>query len=662
MIFDEKFYLNLHQLLKLVFTSFFLRHADNCLTNANKCVIILGRNRGVYMNQDLKLIKKKYGEAMMHLCRELFSTILDNSEGLLPEILFETFHPNHFLYDDLVTNDAISRFKEYIYTIYEEQTKNQTESVSESHVVNPVTLMRKAGYTLYECLTEEDIQSFRKYYTFDEALCTFRGGRLNNCYVYFAVKDGAEQLKRSQFHTPNRQDKYGTSILSIQFTRDYSHTLSIKNRYNHTVPNPDATFSNDLDNIIPGLTESFSKYYGMTQQHSNNKFELPYYVRANDGKFYRYNYEINNIYYCSDNIVINQFRVTKLPKEKYLVLDYFILDLVNKQFINPPLYESFHNTIGQIKNISILNNQDKKLVTITPIIGEDIIIELDKYHRIISYQNNNVTTIGIDFLSKNLVLKKITLNNVTVIGNRFLFNNRYLLELSLPKVEYIGNSFLYFNTLITKLELPNVTEIESSFMEASTVTEISMPKLLKIGSDFMTFNKSITEINLPKVIEINANFLGCNQGLKRISLPNVQEIGPHFLEKNIALTTISLPNVEDIGPYFCSDNKIITKVSMPKVRSIGHCFMFDNKNLSSIELPEVLFIGTQFLYCNTNLTKANMPNLRSLGEDALKINSNIRDFYAPELSSKLENHHLRKLVRKSKPKLLKRILNINKRK
>ena len=126
--------------------------------------------------------------------------------------------------------------------------------------------MRQAGYTLYECKSEEDIQKFRKYYTDKEMLCTFTSGnRLRNNYVYFAVKDGADKLKRSDFQNPERQDAYGTSVLSIQFTRDASHTLSIKNRYNHTVDNPDATFSNNLDNIIPGLTNSFAKFYGMRQ-------------------------------------------------------------------------------------------------------------------------------------------------------------------------------------------------------------------------------------------------------------------------------------------------------------------------------------------------------------------------------------------------------------
>ena len=40
------------------------------------------------MIEDLKVIKKKYGEEMMHLCRKFFPTILEN-KGELLNILLE---------------------------------------------------------------------------------------------------------------------------------------------------------------------------------------------------------------------------------------------------------------------------------------------------------------------------------------------------------------------------------------------------------------------------------------------------------------------------------------------------------------------------------------------------------------------------------------------
>ena len=68
------------------------------------------------MNSDLKIIKKKYGEKMMHYCREEFSTILEK-EGLLSELIMTHFNENHNLYDDIVFDDAIYSFKNYIYSL-----------------------------------------------------------------------------------------------------------------------------------------------------------------------------------------------------------------------------------------------------------------------------------------------------------------------------------------------------------------------------------------------------------------------------------------------------------------------------------------------------------------------------------------------------------------
>ena len=55
------------------------------------------------MQYDLKMIKKKYGEKMSHLCRTLFPSILE-TEGLLYSLLESKFHPSKFLYDDIIEN------------------------------------------------------------------------------------------------------------------------------------------------------------------------------------------------------------------------------------------------------------------------------------------------------------------------------------------------------------------------------------------------------------------------------------------------------------------------------------------------------------------------------------------------------------------------------
>lgn len=106
---------------------------------------------------DLKQIKKEYGESMVHLCRELFPIILDN-EGLLYHILSTYFAKSKDLCNDIKNKNKEYEFKEYIYHFYDLEEaieKESTKTVKE--------LLDEARYELFECKTNEDIQKFRKY-------------------------------------------------------------------------------------------------------------------------------------------------------------------------------------------------------------------------------------------------------------------------------------------------------------------------------------------------------------------------------------------------------------------------------------------------------------------------------------------------------------------
>ena len=550
------------------------------------------------MNKDLKIIKKKYGEGMMHLCRELFPTLLEQ-EGLLPRLLHDNFKESRSLVKDIIDNNLEEEFKNYIYN--QVDVENNYEEVGSKR---PEELLKEAGYKLYECHNEEEIQSFRKYYSPGEALCTFNGGRLNRCFVFFAIKENVDEIKRENFPKPQRQDEYGTSVISIQFTRDNSHTLSIKNRYNHTVNNPDSTFGNNLDNIIPGLTNSFDKYYGMHQSHLQNSFEIPGYVRANDGKYYKYNYEINNIYYCENNVIIDNFEVKEYPHEQYIVLDYFILDLKNKRiqtyWNDMELEDSFPNTIGTIKDIKIENDKDNKNILIKTDNSDevDVILTLDKNNRIIALKNDKVENIGNSFLSYNNSLTSIELPNATSIGNRFLCYNKILTEIQLPNVTSIGNSFLCFNNSLTHIELQNATNI---------------------GNDFLLSNKLLTSIELPNVTSIGNRFLFNNVSLTSIALPNVTSVGNLFLHFNNSLISIELQNATNIGNYFLKYNNSLTSIELPNATSIGDGFLYSNRSLTSIELPNAQIIGDFFCDKCKNIDTVNIPLIPEL-EEKLKLN------------------------------------------
>ena len=284
---------------------------------------------------DLKLIKKYYGEKMSHLCRDLFPTVLE-TPGVLYTVLSKKFYPNKFLYDDIIKYYVVDDFQNLIYDeLNISNNKEENEEELNKRIETTQELLSEAGYILYECHSEEDIQKFKKYYAPKEELCTFRGGRLESCHVFFAVKKNVDKIKREDFKEPKREDEYGTSVMSIQFYKSKNSTVSIKNRYNHTVKNPDATYGNDLDRIITGLTQSFANLLAKRgiKLYLKDKVELkiPNYIEANDGKYYKYNMEINGIYYCPGNIIIDHGEVKKLKQEKERIYKRDIADLDRRE-------------------------------------------------------------------------------------------------------------------------------------------------------------------------------------------------------------------------------------------------------------------------------------------------------------------------------------------
>ena len=434
---------------------------------------------------------------MMHLCRKLFPTIL-NEEGNLIKILDDNFGCPKYLYNDIIAKNKIDNFKDFIYSIY------ATEKELVDSKKTPFELFDDAGYTLYECKNYDDIIKFKKYYVKDEELCTFYDKRLDSCYVFFAIKKNVDDIKREDFKNPKRDDIYGTSVISIQFTKGVVNTLSIKNRYNYKVENSDATFDNDLDNIVLGLTSSFQNYYNLNINQNKTKLRLGY-VKANDRKYYKYNLEINNIYYCPDNIIIDNGQVIDKykDKEKYLVIDSFIVDLQRNRksiFMYDDYGDSFKTSLTNFDKIKIIKNKDKTKDIIFNKKGYyDVEIRIDSLNNIIGYKNLNLTKIGSDFLMYNKKLKNICIDNVKIIGDNFLLYNECLNYLRLPNVEQIGDDFMASACDIIVLILDSVKNIGSNFLYWNdTLYKLEAPKLECVGDNFLKINTDLEELLLPK--------------------------------------------------------------------------------------------------------------------------------------------------------------------
>lgn len=543
------------------------------------------------LNKDLKYIKKKYGEKMMHYCRECFPTIL-NVPGKLVEILNTHFYcVKDSLYNDIKENHKESEFNDFVYSNAGLKNEYDIRDVSKT----PKELLDDAGYDLFECKTVEEVNSFKKYFILGEQLCTFLdpASRLENKYVFFAVKKNILDIKREDFLIPDRQDEYGTSVISIQFTRDKNNHLSIKNRYNEVVNNPDSTFDNNLDNIIPGLTMSFYKAYGIREIYDeNSEFQMEHYISIG-GEYYKYNYKLNDIYYCTNNIIALNGKVIKYDPEKYIIMDYFIIDLVNKKVdvFDNKLRDSFSEVIGKIKNIEIVRGEKDKKVYITN--EEDNIFELTLSfdNKLIGIKNNLIDKLPNRFLISGQYLKNMEFSNVREIGNDVLYANTDLEHFNLSKAEVIGNYFLANNIKLMNIDLN---------------------KTIMIGDDFLKRNIIVESINFDSLQRVGNSFMFSNKGLSSIVIPNLSYTGKCFFKSNDKVLFASFPSLQETGDFFMNDAKNLRMFEADNLRVTGDMFLMANKELDYISLPNLIKTGKLFLAANQIIMSVNLPNLSYL--------------------------------------------------
>ena len=476
---------------------------------------------------ELRKIQDKFGEKLAHLCRILFQDILEY-DGLLYKVLTENFAKTKGLGEyieayityyerfDMYKRKKVQQYVKEAFAgyVYELAKPYMEKIVLMDTEKTPEELLDTRGYILYECKTEKEIQAFKKYYRKDEELCTFKEKRLKTCHVFFAVKKDVDKIKREDFKSPEREDDYSLSVLGIQFTRGVANRVSIKSRYNHGVELPDSVYGNNLEKLVPGLTKAFEKKYKLNISTASNDF-LPF-EKGNDKKYYIMNAEIHQdnralgiknkkIVFCPENIIIENGKIIDTyakNKERYIVFDYFILDLSEKKISTyNGIKDSFIDGLQNIKKIDISKDENgNKIITLWLEESKTATIVIDKRNTMISYKNDNLEEIGDSFLKKCIWIKNI----------------------DIPKVKKIGNSFLESSYLLTSLNAPELEIIGDYALEDSTIPELHLPKLKHVGDSFC-----------------------CNDGnLKVIDCPELTHATPSFAFETLSLQIINLPKLE----------------------------------------------------------------------------------------------------------------------
>lgn len=219
---------------------------------------------------------------------------------------------------------------------------------------DPYELARSVGYELTGpfASTSEFVPYDKQDFRSGERLCTFNdpAGRLGSYHIFWlrhtevkgtlpADKLTADNLSdawKTYLKTigrydadldrydltdlrPSRDDPYGTSSMSVQISREGAH-VSVKNRYNHTVGNPDNTLDSDLDNVAYGLKRAVYTRVGRKDLMDKTSVVLAEgYIADNDGGIHAYKYEENNVYY-SDYEYVSNGVVTAIDRGKYYMV------------------------------------------------------------------------------------------------------------------------------------------------------------------------------------------------------------------------------------------------------------------------------------------------------------------------------------------------------
>ena len=196
----------------------------------------------------------------------------------------------------------------------------------------------------------------------------------------------------------------------------------------------------------------------------------------------KYEYFGNSVYYLPNNVILDGryssgYDFVKFDSKRYIVLDYFVLDLVDKKIaVYEQWVDGFTDSLGEIKNIKIEEDKESKGRKI--IINDKIIITIDKDNRIIKYDNELVKDITSDFMHRSKNIKSINIPNVETISDYFMESDGNIQELNLPNVKKIGSDFMPCNQALKKANFHNLQQIDYAFMEGNnSLEEIDLSSL-----------------------------------------------------------------------------------------------------------------------------------------------------------------------------------------
>jgi hypothetical protein len=462
------------------------------------------------------------------------------------------------------------------------------EDVEDAEANDPFELLNAAGYEAFHADTLQKQNSITSYFEKDELLCTFNdAARHEDYHIIHAIKKNARDINRENFRgKEDRQDKYGTSVISIQILKEGGF-ISIKNRYNSTVDGCDHTFSSNPNAIIKGLTPAL-------KNHFNIEFTAPMVPLPSDyvlqgEQLFKYNEEYRNFYYgdqswAKDGII---HRINRGHGDA--LFDRFLFDNKSKtlQNIDPESIDSF----PQDFNNAYGGNQDLKVDTA-----------------------GNLTLNG-DILigAENSRIKTIDLPALKTMSRFSLQTAKHLTTFRASALETMSGTNLTYARQLKTFHTPALQTIGTECLrDVPSLTMFYTPSLEIIGGYSLSETNALSIFYAPKLRIIQSHSLMKIGNLRVLKLPALEKTGFRCFSDANALTTFDAPSLEIMGDHSLCNANSLTMLNIPKLRIMRDYCLSDVNALTIIEAPALQSMGEYCLYSALALHTVNASQLQDV--------------------------------------------------
>ncbi len=521
-------------------------------------------------------IKKQNGEAFAKAIRNFDSGIFEIPN--LPEIL------------KYAGRDAEPLL------FYLEALKKKAEEFQGPYQ-DPIKLLKKAGYDAFVADTEEKKNSIAPYYAKGEEICTLKDPKRHQTYfIIHAIKKGADKLHRRDFTHPNRQDEYGTSVISIQILKTGGF-ISIKNRYNHTVPFCDNTFDSNPDNIIKGLSHALKQFFKVDFSVKEG-LSLPNgYVYQNG--IYKYHIEEDNIYF-GDGFYLKDGQVVEIDRDSQLLADTLLIDLKKKNLFSPlkssrmnclALKREIKDKILQVKNVKgtkilfadgkeVLRIREGKIVSLTLQNQNCFENAFQRMEFLEEFNALNLRRLSTDMLRHVPLLKKVNIPACESVSLKSFYTCPLDVKMNISALNKKGCYQLGRSIVLTSskgIKVLNLYSCSKSFLDVLEENiEGKKTKIVenKEGSSLFADETEIIKIKdgkivslcLPAVRFVVVNLLiAIPYELQKLELPNCRLVDSRSLEF-CEVDYLKAPLLERVGSH-CLNR--VKKIEAPKLKSVG---------------------------------------------------------------------------------------------